>query len=156
MTACQGINPLTSEKGKENITTTTSKTTAPTQIILTQYFLSQSLVSVEVIKLNIVQRWIDSGSKRLNFKSLNPPYVVNTAIKTKTSKVISDLTILVYRKGDPYKISDFPITTRFKFPDFEGVQAFIIKEKGDYVIDVTSVGCEWWVAVGHESEAYRQ
>jgi len=36
-----------------------------------------------------------------------------------------------------------------------GRQAFIIKEKGDYIIDVKSVGCVWWVMVGHETEAFR-
>lgn len=124
-------------------------------IILKRNFLAGSLLFPRVIELNEVEGWLYSSSKQLNFKSLNPPYVVNAAIRTKTSEVATSLEVAVYRKGDPYKVTDLPITTR-TIQGMGGIQAFIIKEKGEYIINVTSVGCEWWVVVGHESEAFRQ
>ncbi len=80
--------------------------------------------------------------------------MVNVGIRAQTSQVATNLEVRVYRKGDSYQLSDFPITTR-TIAGMGGRQAFIIKEKGDYIIDVQSVGYEWWAMVGHESEAYR-
>ncbi len=124
-------------------------------IILKEYFLAGLQLFPSVIELNKIQQWGYSSSKQLNFKSLNPPYVVNAAIRTKTSDVATSLEVRVYRKDDRFKMSDIPITTQ-TIRGMGGRQAFIISEKGDYIIDVKSVGCEWWVMVGHESEAYRQ
>jgi hypothetical protein len=169
--AYAGYEPLSSTKDKvstwlesntSNITTsrpnnptTTSQAKVPTQIILKEYFLAGSFLFPEVIELNKIQQWVYTSSQQLSFKSLNPPYVVNAAIRTRTSQVATELEVRVYQKGDPYQVSDIPITTR-SIAGMGGRQAFIIKEKGDYIIDVKSVGCEWWVMVGHESEAYRQ
>jgi len=121
-------------------------------IILKEYFLVGTLLSSKVTELNKIQQWVYSGSKQLPFKSLNPPYAVNTAIRTKTSKVLTNLRVRVYKKGDSYKTSPIPITDR----RMVGIYGYIIEEKGDYIIDVESVGCEWWVMVGHESEGVRQ
>lgn len=123
-------------------------------IILKEYFLAGSFLFPEVIELNLIQQWVYSSSKQLSFKSLNPPYVVNAAIRTKTSEVKTSLTVRVHRKDDPYKTSPIPITTR-TIKGMGGRQAFIIEEKGDYIIDVKSVGCQWWAMVGHESEGIR-
>jgi hypothetical protein len=170
--AYQGIQPLAASKDKitnwvetqtskitepkVSSTTATSKATKTTEkIILKEYFLAGSQIFPSVIQLNKIQQWLYSSSKQLDFKSLNPPYVVNVAIRTQTSKVATDLTVRVYKKGDPYKVSDFSITTQ-TISGMGGRQGFIIKEKGDYIIDVQSVGCEWWAMVGHETEAYRQ
>jgi len=166
--AYAGFEPLSNVKDKvsawvSNVNNSTTKsnevtpqpTTSPKQIILKQYFLAGYFIAPKVIELNEVQRWLYSSSKQLTFRSINPPYVVNAAIRTQTSQVATSLEVRVYRRDDPYKTSDIPITTR-SIPRMGGVQAFIIQAKGDYVIDVKSVGCEWWVMVGHESEAYRQ
>lgn len=124
-------------------------------IILKRNFLAGTLLPPKVIELNEVQRWHDSRPRQLEFESLSPPYVVNAAIKAKTSQVATSLNVRVYQKGDPYKMSPIPITTR-TIQGMGGIQAFIIEKEGDFIIDVQSVGCEWWVIVGHESEAFRQ
>lgn len=130
----------------------TSSPTAKESLILKEYFLVKGPLSpfesTKMMELNVVERWLYSSSKQLNFKSLNPPYVVNAAIRQRTSQVVMEFQVRVYSKDDPYKQSDYPISSG-------GRQAFIIKQKGDYIIEVTSVGCEWWVQVGHETEAYR-
>ena len=109
----------------------------------------------EVIELNKIKSWVYASPRELEFESRNPPYVVNAGIRDVTSQINYDLTVRVYKKNDPYKISDLPIETR-SIKGMGGRQGFIIKEKGNYNIDVDSVGCEWWVIVGHESEGVRK
>ena len=168
--AYAGVEPMSGAKDKITtwIDTETSKiaepksgTTTPNAnkpdfakkpIILKEYFLAGLQLSPSVIELNKIQQWVYSSPKQLPFKSLNPPYVVNAAIRKKTSEVSTYLRVRVYRKGDPYKTTPIPITSR----RMEGISGYIIEEKGDYIIDVKSVGCEWWVMVGHESEGVRQ
>ncbi len=156
MTSWMGIQTINKTESKVSANTPTSKTSnSPPPAIIKEYFLAGLSMFPNVIELNKIQQWVYSSSRQLDFKSLNPPYVVNVAIRTKTSQVATNLTVRVYRKNDPYKLSSLPITTR-TISGMGGRQAFIIEEKGDYVIDVQSVGCEWWAMVGHETEAYRQ
>jgi len=84
-------------------TPATAKAPATTQppLILKQQFLSGTFFSSKIIELNLVERWLYSDSEQLAFKSLNPPYVVNAAIRQKTSQVITEMTVTVYKKGDP-------------------------------------------------------
>ena len=165
--AYAGVEPMSGAKDKmvswletktSEITEPKPGTTTPNAkkpIILKEYFLGGTQLFPSVIELNKIQQWVYSSSKQLPFKSLNPPYVVNAAIRTKTSQVATNLTVSIYRKDDPYKTRPIPITTR-TIQGMGGRQGFIIEEKGDYIIDVKSVGCEWWVMVGHESEGVRQ
>jgi|GEM_PF-6608949 len=148
----EGLEPSSIPATEPAKTEIPEKPTVPEKpLILKRNFLAGSFFNPGIIELNEVQRWQGSGSKQLSFESLNPPYVVNAIIGEATSQVAVNLEVRVYRKDDPNKIGDWPITTKN-----QSAQAFIIVEKGNYIIDVKSVGCAWGVFIGHESEGIRK
>jgi hypothetical protein len=123
-------------------------------VYLKDYFLTGNQLTSGMILLNVVQEWESNDSKQLSFQSNNPPYVINVGIKKVTSQVANSIKVRVYRKDDPFKASNIPITTN-TIKAMSGRQGFIIADKGNYVIDVKSVGYQWRAMAGHETEALR-
>lgn len=110
------------------------------------YMLAGTPIFPEIIKLRVIRKWFGDDSRSINFKSDTPPYVINVVRTEVTSKIASRLTAQVYKKGDVFKIGDMPITSR-KMPE---ISAFVIGQKGDFVIELEATGCNWEVFVGKE------
>jgi len=97
--------------------------------------------------------WTGSLSKKISYHPSQAPWVVNAGY-TPTSKLGSKFEIYVWKElGNGIQESATEIFGRngtFKDANGNDLTAMVVEDIGNYTIDITASGCDWWVKIGVE------